>query len=138
MARCSDCNKMVSLDTDVEPEEDDVTLTFSGEGDSVVADYNVDVTIKNNCADCGAELKTAALNASGSFDIDCSDYTEAEREEWSVELEGLGRKESGGGNRYSKKFYGFEATLILKDGDGEELERTEIDDEIQASGMDDA
>jgi hypothetical protein len=138
MPRCNDCNKFVSLDTDVEPEETSSTLSFSGdESTGITADYDVDIRIVNNCADCGTELKDADLNVSGSFDLDASEYEQEYRDQWYIEVEGLSRTERGGAGRYDKKYYGFEGTVVLKDGNGEELERTEVSEDEQASGMND-
>lgn len=138
MARCGDCNKMVSLDVDTDPEETSATLSFSGDADDKTrtADYDVDIRIVNTCADCGNELKEANFNMSGSFDIDCSDFTEDDMVGWSIEVEGLSRTERGGENRYSKKYYGFEGDIVLRDSGNDELERVNVGEDMQASGMD--
>jgi phosphate-selective porin len=131
MPRCNDCNKFVSLDTDVEPDESDPTLSFSS-----TADYDVNITIANNCAECGTELRTAELNLSGSFDIDIDEYDEDNRDNWTVEVQDLCRIERGEGKGRVKTFYGVECTFVLMDEDGNELERLNDSADIQASHMD--
>lgn len=134
MPRCNECNKFVSLNTDIEPEEISSTLNFSDIG---TADYDIDIRIVNECEECGTELKDAELNVSGSFDIECSDYTDEELSGWVLEVEDLVRTERGGTNRYDKKFYGFEGTAVLYDDDHKELERVSIAEDEQASAMND-
>lgn len=127
MPRCNDCNKFASLDTDVEPEVQEDTLNE----DSGCLSFDVSVRITNNCSDCGAELREAVLDVSDTFDTEPE-----EGMEYTIEVDELSRIDrSEGKGRSVKTFYGFEATVVLS-GDGEELERKSIGDDIQASHMD--
>lgn len=134
MPRCGDCNKFVSLDTDTEPDVTSEQLSTS----SGTADFDIDVTITNNCAECGTELKTAELNASDSFDYDIAELSEDDRDALTLEVDDITREERvDGAGRSAKTFYGFSATAVLM-LNGEELERKSIGDDVQASAMDDA
>lgn len=133
MPRCGDCNKFVSLEPD-EPEVTTEDLTING-----TADYQIDVTITNNCAECGTALRTAELSASGSFDVDLEDedYEDADTDEWTIDVD-VSNDERVEGKGRAKTFYGFSGTVTLKDGDGTAIETVDICDHIQASHMDEA
>lgn len=132
MARCNDCNKFVSYNTDVDPEVTNEQMTVHS--DSV--DYDVDIRIVNECAECGTEMKDAELNFSGSFDIDPKDHDDSD--EWTMDVENVNRTErTEGKNRGTKTFYGAEADLVLRDSKGNELESVHINEYEQASGMND-
>lgn len=101
--RCESCAKFVSLETQ-DPEVD--RLEMNGE------DLVAEVRIVRCCADCGSEMKEAALVAEAPCpleDCDCGDDQDLELDgEDTVEL-----VEEGGG-RYKKSYYGFQMTASVK------------------------
>jgi hypothetical protein len=126
MPRCGDCNKFVSL----EQADPDVTNTELTVNEDEIT-FDVDVSIANNCAECGTELRTAELNLSETFDEEPEDGSEYE-----IDIEDVSATcDSVGKGRGAKTFYGFEAVAVLSRG-GEEVERKVISENIQASHMD--
>lgn len=66
MARCNDCNKFVSYDAEIEPEEEE-SLSVSGDKDG----YAVEGSFRRvlGCAECGAELRAATIELSEDVDL---------------------------------------------------------------------
>lgn len=58
--RCNDCNKFVSLDTETDPEMN------SEDFDENSGEFDLSYTIKNNCENCGTELRSADFDFNGS------------------------------------------------------------------------
>lgn len=137
MARCNDCNKFVSYDTETEPEEN--SADEAPDSDGVV---NCEVRISNNCAECGTEMREASFDL--SFDFSGAEFDnhkpqeedeeESEHElEVSIDYERDVRTEGSG--RRLRTFYTVRATAHLSCKCGWSDSRT-AEDEIQASAMD--
>lgn len=156
MARCNDCNKFCSLDTDQEPE---ISLDVSDDGE-----VTGDVVIANCCAECGTEVTTATLDVAVSADEikdedgkSLADYldglTKEGRESVSLEVEdeeGERTSRQEGKGARAPTFYGAKVTFNVKltievpTGDGDAVEeKTRIfsgvfEDDVQAGSMDEA
>lgn len=138
MPRCPDCNKFVSLDSDVEPEVNDVSIDENGA-------ITAEVRITNNCADCGSELTEANFSLEGQVQIEghSGEGHELEAEDGGAERKqksGYADKKTGkwvnAFGRYAKTFYGVSLTVQVDCSCGELSESVVLEDEIQASGMD--
>ncbi len=152
MARCTDCNKFVSLELGESPE-----LNLDVDAEGIVTG---DVTISRTCAECGTELK------SGTFEInltiaeilahvqkhtdeqaakdkaakDAADAgielpdDDSEEPELTIEDEEAEATERAKNKRES--FYGFRATFTVKCSCPEGFEHSaEADDEMLGSEM---
>jgi|SRR3990172_3127376 len=134
--RCPDCNKFVSFD-EIEPEVNDLSISEDGTIDA-------EVRIVNACADCGMELKEAIFNVEQEIDVEghTGEAHELEIEENGVERtskSGYFDKKKGWVNsygRYAKTLYGFSLTAKVTCSCSEFDEDVTLEDEIQASGMD--
>jgi len=145
--RCPSCEKFVSYDTEVEPEEDQEPEVTDG---SVTASYRRVLT----CAECGEELKEATIEIEG--EVSCSepckkqegdDPSEGEPEhEWEITessanpTERTQTKDRHGRqitrSRYMRRFYGVEVNVEMKCSRcGIEHSQT-FDNDEQASSFD--
>ena len=136
--RCPDCSKMVSLDTDVEPEVDDVEVDEDGH-------VTAHVRITNNCQDCGSELTEATFDLEGYAEI--GDH-KGDDHELEAEDAGADRTQRSGYydkkkgqwvnafGRYAKTFYGVSMDVKVTCSCGNLEVLVPMKDEIQASGMD--
>ena len=78
--RCPDCNKMVSYDTEMEPEEQDEPKL---EGETFTAEYRRVL----GCADCGTELKEATLEFDDTIEVPLNDTCPTpEDHEWELDV----------------------------------------------------
>jgi len=155
MARCPDCNKFVSIDSEQDPE---VNLDASETG------VTGDVQIANACADCGTELRTATLdvnvdaeNLQNEDGVTLATWyeglTEAAKETAQFEVEETETERtsrSEGKGRSTHTFYGatvqFDVTVTFEvpvaDTDSDDVEEKRMifsgtfSDDVQASSMD--
>lgn len=134
--RCPDCNKFVSFE-EVDPEVNDLEVNEDGY-------VTCNVRIVNACAECGNELKEAV------FDIEqenaCAEHR-GKGHELSIEDTGAERTSRSGYfkkgkfvpayGRYAKTLYGVQVGYAIKCSCSDDwtVEGT-LEDEIQASGMD--
>ena len=121
--RCSNCNKFVPYDTEVDPEE---------ESEPEVTDQNVTATYRRvlTCGECGEELKEATIEIEGEISCDkpCGEHepapgtasdkelgnSEAEHE-WEIEsCTATATERSEGRGRGLKTFYGVAVEIELK------------------------
>jgi hypothetical protein len=156
MARCPDCNKFVSLDSEQDPE---VSIDVDGEG-HVTGSFS----IMNACQDCGTEMFTSEFDVN----VSASDITRGEDEktlesflseckakaeeieknpdhgedlevELEVEESDMERtSRSEGKGRGTRTFYGARVGFTVKAtfrGVTSEFEGS-VEDDIQASSMD--
>lgn len=158
MARCPDCNKFVSLETN-EPEEDSIeidsepTATSSeeseesegsgAEGETVEPSENkpeprtghISATyrIVRVCADCGTELKEATIEMEEDVEIPAGH----EGDDHELEIEGEAESTEKGGGRYAKSFYGVHVHYTVSCSCGAAgLLEGDLEDEVAASHMD--
>lgn len=144
MARCGDCNKFVSLE-----EQDPEVESVDYDGGEVRAT----VRIVNECAECGTELRESTLEMSteapdGWDDHDPDqlkangkDAEECARHEITVEEESYERTSRQDGkpgtpSRFRKTFYGAKVTVKATCKCGAWEETVDLEDDVQASGMD--
>lgn len=126
MARCPDCNKFTSKNTEEEPEVTD--------GPDVDEDGNVTMTVKivNQCAECSTELEESEFELEGSVDADghMGDGHELEvAEDPTVE-----RTDSSGA-RYEKRMFGVKVTAQVNCSCGAHVGDVEMKDEVASSAM---
>lgn len=139
--RCNSCNKFVSYDEpqvttqDIEVATDTDTFTVSGS-----------VEVRLICAECGTDLKTAELEFEHEVKVTLPEGKElSDNPTWSESsCEGTSRTEGKG--RGMRTYYGFALTgtieYHLKDKGAEDADDAEqsvevaINDDIQASSMD--
>jgi hypothetical protein len=146
--RCPSCEKFVSYDTEVEPEEQTEPEVTD---QTVTAEYRRVLT----CADCGEELKEATIEIDGeiSCDLPCKETKQGKKlgeeepeHEWTVESSSASATERSQTTdrhgrpitraRYMRHFYGVEVTVELKcQKCGTEHSQT-FDNDEQASGFD--
>lgn len=144
--RCPSCEKFVSYDTEVEPEQ---------ENEPEVADQSVSATYRRvlTCAECGEELKEAQIEVDGevSCDLPCTAQEgdakgEEPAHEWEVTDSSASATERSQTKdrhgrpikraRYMRHFYGVEVEVTLKCVRcGTEHVQT-FDNDEQASGFD--
>lgn len=136
--RCPDCNKMVSYDTEVEPEEqDEPTVTEDGH---LTASYRRVLT----CADCGTELKESLFEFDLDLVFDPPLSAECEHE-WEVDVsasptEDVQRIDRRGkpitNPRYQARLYGVELSGSVKCTACNGSAEVSVSDTVQASSMD--
>lgn len=134
MPRCPSCNKFVSLDTEGDPEIDN--LEVSDDGLMVTCE----VRITNTCVECSDELTEANFELEVTEDEDPIIHKDTCREEdrkYDVTEAGFDRttRQQGKG-RGAKTFYGVEVDYTLKCLNCEATYDGSLSDEIQASHMD--
>ena len=158
MARCPDCNKFVSLDSEQDP-ECSLDVDESGE-------VSGSIQIANACAECGTEMFTAEFDASvdatgivrtedsktlSDFLSECKttvediekdpDHDEGEDLEVDLEVEEADLERTDryeGKGRGQRHFYGARVGFTVKAtfrGATHEFEGS-VEDDIQASSMD--
>lgn len=69
--RCGDCHKYVSLDTDTDPEVNNVEVDDDGA-------VSVEVRIVNTCAECGTELRDYTFNTDDGIQSEVATHLETE------------------------------------------------------------
>lgn len=136
--RCPDCNKFVSL------EEGDAEVNDLAVGED--GNVSVQVRIANCCAECGQELKEANFDCEQDHTEECKGH-QGEGHELAIEENSSERTSRSGyfkagkwvsaGGRYAKTMYGFSLTYTITCScDNKFTVDGTIEDEIQASGMD--
>lgn len=128
MARCQDCAKFVSYDTETDPEVENVEISDDG---TVTAT----VRIHNDCAECGTEMTETTFDIDEQADVadhaedssKCSLTVEEDLVERAIKTDGQGR--------WTRTYYGAHVIFNVECTCGYE---TTVDwtDYIQASGMD--
>jgi hypothetical protein len=103
--RCPDCNKFVSLETEIT--DTDASID-SIEEDTV--EITVTVHVSRNCADCGQELKCFDFEDQYTVTLP-GPIAEAQADDLSVEVN-VEEKETGGG-RYAKNLIGYSGNVNL-------------------------
>lgn len=143
--RCESCSKFVSFE-ERDPEVSSVEV--SPEGHVVV-----EVGIVNECAECGQDLKSAEFQ----MEADCeeaekhlAEIPEETRTDHQLEAEENGSERTSKSGyydrktgkfvnrfgRYAKHFYGASVDVLVSCSCGEFESTVTLQDEIQASGMD--
>lgn len=117
--RCPDCSKMVSFDTDMEPEEQDA-VEVGSDGTITAGSYRRML----GCAECGTELKESTLEINGQQLEVPEKCKDGEEHDWEVEdasVSATERTQSKDRNgkpiksaRYAKRFYGIEVQVKAK------------------------
>lgn len=141
--RCDQCNKFVSFDTESDPEVESETMQGTN--------AEVEVRITNNCAECGQEMKEARFQFEYDFSEEIKAHHEASQEKCgnaevslSVEATRTDRRQTKdrygkpiARARYQKQFYGVDVTLTINcDVCDQEIAKVNLNDEMQASSMD--
>ncbi len=139
MARCPDCNKFVSYDTETEPEVENVSIDIPEveKGEGANATVSAEVRIVNNCADCGSEMAEAMFELEGDVEIPAEHIGEGHEIE--VGEDSVQRDErftEAKNPRYAKHFYSVEFNAHVACSCGKFVEIVTMTDEVQASGMD--
>lgn len=130
--RCPDCNRFVSMETEV---DDAVDVVWDSGA------VSAEVRVTRNCADCGTELKSADFlledDLSEHFP-ECLDKEKGDKEGHDVEVEtdGVDIIEVGGG-RYAKSYYGAEVSFTAKCSCGHEYSST-MNNKVAASEMEES
>lgn len=151
MARCPDCNKFVSYDTDTEPEIEDVQVF----DESTEVQGSVRVVLC--CAECGTELKESNQEFNETFEHTCEmedvlpeflpEFNPKEDEQYEIEDSSAtfheryqDRNPKTGkpikNPRYMKKYYGAEIVISIKCNKCGDTFDQEITTEEQASYFD--
>lgn len=131
--RCPDCQKFVSMETEIEDMEPAVEVGTISEDGTTIHSISGTVRILRKCADCSTELKTI------DFEIELSDVAvegaplvEAEWESVEAECE-VDVTESGVG-RWKKNMIGFSGTVTVKLGERVLATKT-VEDSASASSF---
>lgn len=135
MPRCSECNKFVSVDAEV-----DANMSLDVDEAGVITGS---VELENQCADCGSTLQSTSLEV----EIDLSAEVEKHRETkhkketggltLSVTDESVDRTDRYGKGRRAAHFYGAEVTASIScDKCGTVIATGNWSDEIKSSHMD--
>jgi hypothetical protein len=129
MPRCSQCARLVSIEaTDFEVNN----LEFS---DNHVT---ADVRIVNTCAECSSELKASEFEVDAVVELEHEHEGDEEASyEAHIDVDRTER-EHPPRTRRRKKFYGVQGEVWVECTCGWESPRVGFEDEVQASGMDDA
>lgn len=104
--RCPDCSKFVSMDSETEPEVDNLEIDAEGH-------ITASVRIQNNCADCGTTLKEGSFDVESDLDATILEAHKGEGHELSVETSSSERTQEGGG-RYAKSYYGAKLEVTVE------------------------
>jgi len=148
--RCPDCNKFVGFD-EADPEIESLEVNEDGA-------VSISVRIVNCCADCGTELKEATFEMEADHSTEFAEHLKAEgieetaepephaEHELSIEEAGYERTNRSGffkkgqfvpaGGRYAKTFYGAEVSYEICCSCGKFKAEGSLNDDVQASGMD--
>jgi hypothetical protein len=152
--RCPDCNKFVSFDTEVEPEEENEPEI---DGSTFRASYRRVL----QCGECGTDLKSATIELEVDVEItgapndkepegckrpdDADPDDETPEHEWSFDLdvqptERTQTKDRHGKaiklSRYMRRFYGVSVTGAASCMKCDAEAKIEVEDDQQASGFD--
>lgn len=127
--RCPDCNKFVSLENG-EPEEQSLEIEHH---DGNIFVVNGEFRLARTCADCGAELKEASFLF--EFETELEGVMEEERENVSVEADGVEVNESGGG-RYAKNLFSLSGSFRIATHERELKTVDAESDQLSASSFD--
>jgi hypothetical protein len=110
--RCPDCQKFVSLETQIEDPNPDVEFEFHAE--RLIA--NGTVHVSRMCGECGQELKAADIEFEVDLEVtELLTLSEEQRDEIAVTIEVS--ETEGGGGRYKKNMVGFSGTLTAALGE---------------------
>lgn len=123
MARCNDCNKFVSYNTEMEPEL---------ENEDVDGGTHMTATVRRvlGCSECGSELKSFEFDVDVDFAEHLEEHqkkcvakedgeeVEYEDHSWSVEIEltpteGIAEETNAKGRKVKKTAYGYEGQATL-------------------------
>jgi hypothetical protein len=114
MARCNDCNKMVSYDTEVDPEEDE---ELHVDDDKVVGSFRRVL----QCADCGTDLRETTLAfemtivpEEGKEQCDGGPNPQDYDHKWELDGDRDVSPTMQQGSRYAKTYYGIEVSGATK------------------------
>lgn len=134
--RCPDCNKFVSYDTEVDPEE-------SVEPEIADGEFKATYTRTLTCGECGTELKSAEIEVTQALEgiDDKCEEDESGEHEWEIHVDASSTSELKTTDRngkpikktrYMKQLYGVEVSGTARCIHcGDEVE-------IQASGSEQA
>jgi len=130
MPSCRDCHKFVSLETENDVEESEVSLEKGT--------ASLRLRIHNDCVECGTELKAAEFEFEHVFNLEHEHADDEEPDfELFYEVVRTSRSHPPRARRH-KTFYGVEGTAFARCTCGYETPEWKFSDEVQASGMDDA
>jgi len=126
--RCPDCNKFVGLDSDSDPEVDNLEIDDEGR-------ITGSVLITNNCIECGTGLADAQLDIDVQAEV--AEHVSKDNCSLSVDEKDSPSREtkSDGKGRYTRTYYGARASFLVSCECGFETE-TEWEEFVQASHMD--
>jgi hypothetical protein len=141
--RCPNCNKFVPLELQEPEVNGDPELSYSNGDDSVTVSLE-DVRIVRTCEECGEELKEATLSLEGVVEVPVEHTAHDGKHslEATADVEGTERTDGKPGTpgRYRRSFFGAKADVEIRcscqDAKAEPLATLEIEDEVQASSMD--
>lgn len=125
MARCPDCNKFTSKNTEVEPE---ITQDPEIEPDGSVS---VSVKIVNECADCSTELEESEFELTGEADVSRHEGDGHELECGEPEV----TRTDSGGARYAKRMFGVEVKVPVSCSCGGLEQDVVMKGEVASSAM---
>lgn len=137
--RCPQCNKFVPLETELEPEEAELTGDEPGD-----LKLSWQVRVVRKCGECGEEMKEATLDIEvdevrlieGVACVDGDAWASDAHGEPEVSVEDPEVIEEGGG-RYAKSYYGASAQYTITCKCGETLYEGVMSEKEAASGFDD-
>lgn len=131
MPRCNDCNRFVPLE-ELDPEVNDLEVSVDGL-------VSASVRIVNACADCGTELREAALDLEADLAVELAGHLGGDvQHKLSVEELAAERTDRTEGKGHgTRTYYGarveFKVTCSCDPAFGA---AGDFDDEVQASAMD--
>jgi hypothetical protein len=135
--RCTTCNKFTGIDSEVEPEVDDVSAEVE-EGKNAIV--NATIRIQNNCDGCGDTVQEATLEVT-NLRVEVQHTAECDEEEsptFSADVDGMERVEKFEPPRAKRqrRFFGASGTINVTcdtcGGGGTE----DFEEYIQSSHMD--
>ena len=125
--RCPDCNKFVGIDSEQDPEVNDLEISEKGE-------ITGNVRIVNTCIECGSELTEANFDISIEHQFEHN--SDCKGTDYDVSGDGFTRtSESTGKGRGMRTFYGAEGDITITCSCGS-TETVAWSDKVQASHMD--
>lgn len=142
---CPQCSKMVSFDTEVEPEEQTEPEIGDVVGDTLM--ISAQVRVANACEQCSTELTDYTADLEAEFEMP-EGHTEHTVELGDAEWERGERTQTTAKNRktgkdvrikrarYMKRFYSVTGRVPVNCSCGEHLGDAELTTEWQASSMD--
>lgn len=130
--RCPDCNRFVSLDSEVEPEVD-VDINEEGQVTGTAR-------MVNACGECGGELTEYTFDLDEEADdatAHMESFPEDQRGKHKFTCEGsASRMDSFGKGSRPAHFYGVSVDILVKCECGKHESTVTIEDQVQASDMD--